>query len=119
MKKLKKSLTILFLAGTIFSGCKELSTDCPNLFEIRPPESELVWVGKLFSGGRQCNPFEEFNPPNTKCILNQAGIPVFDTEIEHHPVCAACICPSYAATHRALIKKEHLSLAEQLGFLPK
>jgi len=119
MKNKIKYTTLLIFILVIFSNCNDQIIDCPNLFEIRPPDSQLIWVGKLFVGDRQCEPFDNYTPPNTKCLLNQSGIPVFETKIEHHPVCTACSCPLYSATHYALIKKEHLVRAEQIGFQRK
>jgi hypothetical protein len=79
-------------------------------------ESTLVWVGHTYVGGRQCTN-DNYRPPNTKHLLNAAGIAVAEIAIEHHPVCAACfICPEYAATHYALILKHQQSEAEALGY---
>jgi hypothetical protein len=86
------------------------------LDETRPPDNELVWVGKVFSGGRQCTT-DMYAPPDTKRLLNQEGIAVFSTLVEPYAVCNACtICPTYSALHAARIRKTQLAQAEELGF---
>lgn len=116
---LKKINGFLFAAAIIVFASCQVPSDLDYLEQIRPPDDQLTWVAKLYVGGWQCDPAGIFIPPDTKRLLNQAGISVFETKIEPHPVCAACTCPSYAATHYALIKKEHLTRAEQVGFEQK
>lgn len=105
-----KPLAILFTAVTFFTPF--------TCLDIGGPSEARVWVGKTFVAGQQCVP-AQFTPPDTKAILNGAGIEVFDTAVEQQGVCLACIvCPSYAATHYALIAKSQLAAAQALGFLP-
>lgn len=82
---------------------------------VEPPAEPLVWVGKMFSGGKQCGG-QWYTPPDTKRLLNNAGIGVAETRVVLHPVCEACDCPTYAATHYALISESQLTQAESLGF---
>lgn len=77
---------------------------------------DRTWVAKQFTGGRQCSPEEEYEAPDVEALLEGEGIEVFDTEVEHHPVCAACNCPDYSATHYALIDDDQPSVAQKLGF---
>lgn len=107
---------ILMLVAII--SCRDISgPNSPN--QIIPPFEELTWVATLYFGGKQCDPTDRYTPPDVTNVLNGAGIPVYETEIEYYPVCAACGCPTYAAMHYALISKELLARAEQLGFQQK
>jgi hypothetical protein len=113
---LRRAIVFWFAAALIVFATCQVPSGLDYLEEIRPPDDQLTWVAKLYVGGWQCDPAGIYTPPDTKCLLNQAGIPVFETKVVYHPVCAACTCPSYAATHYALIKKEHLTRAERVGF---
>lgn len=94
------------------SGCEDLGGTRP----ITQHDAELVWVGKVFSGGRQCTQ-DIYSPPDTKQLLIAAGIEVYATLIEPLVVCTACyVCPTYAALHAARIREEQVPLAETLGF---
>ncbi|MEW6324451.1 MAG: hypothetical protein AB1515_03585 [Nitrospirota bacterium] len=69
-----------------------------------------------YVGGKQCQPLT-YTPPDTKRLLEDAGVTVLQTAIEQLMVCMACdICPAYAARHYALINAAQLPAAEQLGF---
>lgn len=92
-----------------------LSSSCSDLGS----EPELTWVAKLFVGGIQCDTSSHYAPPNVEKILNDAGISVYGTTVEHHGVCAACGCPQYAAMHYALIGRQDLARAMQLDFQQK
>lgn len=107
--------TFFLILGLCFLRCEDIGTPNP-IDETLPPDQELIWVGKAFSGGRQCTD-DMYTPPDTKRLLNQAGIAVFATAIEHYAVCRACIiCPTYSAMHMALIRESQLTEAEALGF---
>lgn len=110
---------ILMLVAII--SCREISgPNRPNNSEqIIPPVDELIWVATFYVGGRQCDLSDNYIPPDVKNVLNEVGISVYDTAIDYYAVCAACGCPSYAAMHYALIGKEYLEKAEQLGFRQK
>ncbi len=105
--------TVLVSAFFVSLSCEDIG----NLQETAlPPDQELIWVGKVFSGGRQCTQ-DVYVPPDTKRLLNAAGIAVFATSIELYAVCKACIvCPTYAAMHSARIRKSQLAQVEALGF---
>lgn len=109
-----KYYIILMLVA--FISCREISG--PNNPEpiIPPVVDELIWVATLYVGGRQCDPNDRYTPPDVRLVLNEAGIPVYDTAIEYYAVCAACGCPSYAAMHFASISKEHLEQTKKMGF---
>lgn len=110
----KQSLVGLIALLMLWS-CEDVGNPIP-IDETPPPEHELIWVGKVFSGGRQCTD-DIYTPPDTKRLLNKAGIAVFATAIEHYAVCRACIiCPTYSAMHMALIRESQLTEAEVLGF---
>lgn len=94
-----------------------VSCNAPN--EIEPTNKNKTWVYIIYSGGVQCDTTIIYQPPNAKTVLEEAGIPVFDTFIERMDVCAACGCPTYAASHNTLIKEENLSKAKSLGFIQK
>ncbi|MDI6802348.1 MAG: hypothetical protein QME58_00695 [Bacteroidota bacterium] len=111
-----KYYIILMLIAIV--SCREISG--PNSSEpIIQPVDELIWVATFYFGGMQCDPNDRYTPPDVKLVLNGAGIPVYETAIEYYPVCAACGCPTYSAMHYALISKEFLARAEQLGFQQK
>lgn len=112
--------TYLLLAGLIvLTGCPSLDGYDPVADE-RPPAKELVWVAKDFIGGAQCDPKNTYSPPDVERLLRRAGVPVFETEVEHYGVCGAClICPAYAAAHFALIPQDKRPTAQQLGFAEK
>lgn len=108
----KGYFAVLISALIFLLSCEDIG----NPQEVTlPPDQELIWVGKVFAGGVQCTQ-DQYTPPDTKTLLNQAGIAVFATSIEHYPVCGACGCPKYAAMHSALIKDSQLAKAEALGF---
>jgi hypothetical protein len=96
----------------LFQGCHNQS-----VIGSRPPDHQLVWVSIFYSGGKQCNRADSYQPPEIKQVLNQSHIRVFDVKIEVQSVCEGCGCPQYAATHYALIDKAYLSKANSLGFV--
>lgn len=107
---MQRSVCFTFLIAVLgFSGCQDLGDSNP----------ELTWVAKFFSGGAQCDTSSHYAPPNIEQILNQGGILVFRTTFEEYGTCLACGCPTYARMHYALIKKEDLARAEEIGFLLK
>jgi hypothetical protein len=73
-------------------------------------------VAKQYIGGKQCDPNDRYSPPDISKSLNRIGITVYKTEIEYHPVCLACGCPSYAAMHYASIAREDVQKAIRIGF---
>ena len=119
---LRKELERLFMKRKAFffsivllaAGCTDRHTS--DLI-VSPPG--LIWVGKYIAGGRQCDTSSHYTPPDTKNLLNSAGIPVLDAIVIPAAVCLACGCPTYAATHYALIPNEQLREAERLGFQPE
>jgi hypothetical protein len=66
-----------------------LLTSCSDLGSA----PELTWVTKFFVGGKQCDTSSHYTPPDVEKILNDAGISVYATTVEHYGVCAACGCP--------------------------
>lgn len=111
-----KYYIILMLVAIV--GCRDISgPNIPN--QINPPVEELIWIAKFYVGGRQCDPNDNYTPPDVTQVLNEVGIPVHDTAIEHYYIIALCGAPAYAAMHYALISKEYLARAEQLGFQQK
>ena len=74
----KASFAILVAALVVSLSCEDIG----NLQEVTlPTDQELIWVGKVFSGGAQCTQ-DQCTPPDTKQLLNQSGIAVFATLIE-------------------------------------
>ena len=98
-----------------------LLTGCQTALQAESPapasNDEHVWVTARVVGGKQCEP-PSYTPPDTKRVLEEAGITVFESAVERLAVCSACGCPAYAAVHYALIQKAHVGQAQQLGFQP-
>ena len=92
---------------------------CALVASSTAAESELVWVARNFTGGKQCDPLSHYSPPSVKQILRRAGINVYEMRIEYLAVCAACSCPSYAALHYAQIPQNKLDAARRVGFEQK
>jgi len=122
-----KNLTriLIFIIPILLSSCDRYYDSSPIIppagrepikSRNEIPSGNLVWVGKLIVGGVQCDTIH-YSPPNTKELLNNAGIPVVDTMTEYLSTCAACGCPDYAAIHFALIDKIYIRAAEKLGFI--
>ncbi len=108
------SIPVLLILLSLVIACD--GTINPFLPIIRPPADQLTWVAHFYSGGRQCNPFIEYDPPNVQAVLCSVGIVVFETIIEPYLTCHACDCPAYAAMHYALILKTDLARAVNIGF---
>lgn len=107
---------ILIAGLVLLLGCPSLEGYDPAV-ESGDPTEETTWVARNFVGGAQCDPEDDYTPPDVGELLREAGVAVYRTQIVHHPVCAACIvCPSYAAAHFALIPVKKLPAAERLGF---
>jgi hypothetical protein len=111
---MKSHFLLFLLLGSIVIGCDDVGSPI-FLDEAPPPNVELIWVGKVFSGGRQCTN-DIFTPPETKSLLNRVGIAVYTTCVELYGVHAACGYPTYSAMHSARIRRNQLSQAEGLGF---
>jgi hypothetical protein len=105
--------TLLLVAGLL------VLFGYPSVAAYEAVEPDLAWVAKSFVGGRQCEPASKYDPPDVKQLLGRAGIATYETRIERLLVCAACSCPSYAATYYALIQRNEIDNARQMGFLPK
>ena len=113
-------ITLVVLVGLSACGA---SGDRPD-----DGDAEPVWVAQTFTGGRQCMPREEFEPPDTAALLGEAGVEVVDTaEVPNavlrtvevpNGVCMSCECPTYSAVHYALIEASGLERAGELGFEP-
>lgn len=97
------------IAAILVSGCA--GSDGPPVFE-----GTYVWVAQEFSGGRQCEPREEYPVPDSLAMLEDAGIRVFERTEKRQAVCMSCDCPLYAARHFARIRAHDLEDAEALGF---
>ncbi len=95
------------------SGAGKLILDGTVSMRLNP----YVWVGRMYVGGVQCDA-EVYLPPDTRQLLEGAGIEVNDVFVEGYGVCAACGCPDYAAMHYVLIGRNDLPEAEALGFTP-
>lgn len=111
--KLKKHIIPLAALFLLFS-CDLMSGH--KLKSDEPGEENEAWVEQVFSGGQQCDPDDNYEPPDTQKLLKSRGIDVFDTYKEHLGVCGACSCPSYAAIHYALIHNNDVEKAEKIGF---
>ncbi|MBI5214659.1 MAG: hypothetical protein HY960_02795 [Ignavibacteriae bacterium] len=83
------------------------------------PSTRKVWVAKQIVGGVLCDTSVHFTPPDTKRLLNDAGIRVFDVFTEHYAIIALCGAPRYAADHYAFIHYNDIELAKRLGFKMK
>jgi len=83
-----------------------------------PGDENVSWVQKTIEGGQQCVPNDGFVPPDTKKVLNQIGIPVFETKVARQATCRACyVCPSYSALHYALIPNDKVERALGIDFV--
>jgi hypothetical protein len=105
MRYLAISVLVLLLGGC----------DLSDLWNSEPRDP--MWVSQVFTGGQQC-PYRAYKPPRTKRMLEVVGIRVYDTDVRPAPTCRACICPSYAATHYALIDRRDKEAAQRFGFEP-
>jgi hypothetical protein len=76
-----------------------------------------TWVAKFYQGGAQCDA-EVYRPPDTRGLLEGAGIAVLDVAEEEYAVCAACGCPDYAGVRYALINESDIGKAGGMGFQP-
>jgi hypothetical protein len=111
------STSLLLMAVLTLSTC--LLNPGRSLDETYPGNDSVVWVTKYISGGAQCDLRNRFTPPDTAALLRRRGVPVFESAVEHQPVCSACsICPAYAALHFELIRKTDIHLARKAGFEP-
>ena len=99
------SLILVLCLGS----CKDLGDSDPD----------VVWVGRFYSGGFQCDTSSHYTPPDIARILRSENIPVLGSHVEMYGTCRACGCPAYAAMHYALILKRDLARAEQMGFQQK
>ena len=103
---------VLLVVALLLGACSyPLATD-------QPRTEALVWVEQAFSGGRQCEPDDNFQPPDSAELLASAGVVVIETRTEPMMVCMACGCPAYAAKHRALIDAADQGKAAEVGFSP-
>jgi len=109
-----KLLTVTLSAVFLLAGCQ---TALQAESSPRATTGEQLWVAARVVGGKQCE-LPRYTPPDTRQLLEQAGVTVFETAVEHLAVCSACGCPDYAAIHRALINQADLDKALQLGFKP-
>jgi hypothetical protein len=105
------TIVIVFLIGV--AGCQH-----PLIDDVLPdlPDGEYIWIAKHFIGGKACDPNDRYSPPDITLILARRGIEVYKTDIEHHAVCRACGCPTYSATHYALIARKDVQKAIRIGF---
>ncbi len=104
-------LVLILVYTSIFIGCSLVEGDA----KTDPPPDALVWVATDVSGGVQCIS-DDYHPPNVERVLEAEGIPVYETDVRRHGVCAACGCPDYAATHYAQIQRTMLDEAKHLDF---
>jgi hypothetical protein len=104
MKRLKVLAGLLVLVGSL------------SITAYGAVSSDLAWVAIDFRGGKQCEPASKYDPPDIKQLLGKAGIAVSKTIIERGLIPAACGFPSYAATHYALIHRNQINAAQQMGF---
>ncbi len=109
-----KDLLIPLTALLLFVSCDLLSDPRPH--SEYPGEEYVAWIEQSFAGGQQCDPKDDYTPPDTKKVLHSRGITVFDTDKQHLGTCAACGCPSYAAIHYALIHIDKVEKAAEIGF---
>ena len=99
---------------TLCAGCQLLlGVEVPL-----SPDDELIWVSTTYTGGKQCESSPPFNPPDTWSLFDEAGITVFDTDVERLATCMACGCPSDKEKHKVLIEREQLDEARKIGFRP-
>ncbi len=110
----QRNLIIPLTALLLFVSCDLLSD--PGLHAEHPGEEYVTWVEQRFWGVKQCDPEDDYTPPDTKKLLQSRGIAVFDTDKQHLGTCAACGCPSYAAIHYALIHIDNVEMAAEIGF---
>jgi hypothetical protein len=110
----KASLVFGLLALT--SSACILYEQRAELDETYPGDEYVIWISQHFFGGRQCDVNDTYRPPDSAALLRAQGIAVFEFDVEYHPVCAACGCPAYSATHFALINLDDLGKAQALGF---
>ena len=95
-----------------------LAAWCRPAHEPATGEDALVWVARTVSGGRQCEPREEFTVPQTAELLAGVGVEARSTVTEELGVCMACDCPASAARLFARIRVVDLESAARAGFEP-
>jgi hypothetical protein len=103
---------LILIAALLLTGCSPAHPSA-----VAGP-ADQVWVAREYVGGKQCDPQEQYIPPDTRSLLQGAGIAVAEVRIEHHYVCMACGCPTYAATHYARIHRDSVEAAIRMGFVP-
>lgn len=81
-----------------------------------PLDPDRAWVRIVYSGGQQCGPHVSYEPPAVAQVLGEADATVYETAVQPMAVCAACLCPAYAAAHFALIDRVDVPPAQALGF---
>lgn len=101
---------LLAAALLLLSGCFWRDSGPPIY------EGTYLWVVQQFSGGRQCDPREEYPVPDSLAMLEDAGVRVFERTEKRDAVCMSCDCPMYSARHFARIRAFDLEAAEELGF---
>jgi hypothetical protein len=99
-----------FIASWALIGCSSGSQRSGS------DQPSLVWIAQTYSGGRQCEPREDYAAPETRSVLEEAGVTVYETAARADAVCMACGCPAYAATHYAQIQSSDVDRAARLGF---
>ncbi len=76
----------------------------------------MIWVAQTFSGGVQCDPTSDYEPPDARALLEANGVPVLDVVREELGRLAVCGAPTYAAIHYALIDGDDAKAALDFGF---
>lgn len=104
------------IALVVLSVC--LAACCRPAEKPATGEGALVWVARTVSGGRQCEPREEFTVPETTALLAGVGVEPRSTATEELGVCMACDCPASAARLFARIRVADLESAARAGFEP-
>ncbi len=108
---LRAALALLLFAGLALTGCRSVQPD-------GEPGADSAWVAQTFSGGVQCDPESDYEPPDTRALLEDAGVRVREVATEQLEITSVCGASAYAAIHYALIDAGDVEAALGVGFEP-
>ena len=80
-----------------------------------PPELGQVWVQQHFHNGSGGRPAAS-QPPDTRQLLEDAGVPVHEVTVKYLPMCQGPGCPTYSQVHFARIPEAMTASVAELGY---